>query len=344
MMNYQRQHGLSIIELMVAIALSMILILGVFQIFSASRHSSQVQTELARLQENARFALDVLSHDIRMAGKLGCNSTAKLDSNSSDLPDFDYGIHGYEDTSAYSNLPITLLKGNSDNPDSTDVTDGTDSIKLSWASAIGTSITSFTDTSVFTVASSNSIGIDDYSPLVIGNCKQAETFIAKEIKNNKISTYDAEKLLHNYDTSSQVYKLNAHAYYVGTDINGIKNLYQSYITASTSSPAITTYPLIEGIEDLQIEYGVNINGSELAIKYVPANQMSTTDWEDVSSVRLHLLLATPDKMRLAQQPQKYWFPDSSTGEITLHTAADNDLRLFRSFTTTIQLRNKGFEA
>ena len=69
------QRGLSLVELMVAVTLSMVLMLGIFQIFSSSKQTSRAQDALARVQENARFALDLLTHDIRMAGQLGCNNS-----------------------------------------------------------------------------------------------------------------------------------------------------------------------------------------------------------------------------------------------------------------------------
>lgn len=66
------QHGLSLIELMVAITLALLLILGLVQVFSASRASYQMAQGLARTQENGRFAMEYLQRDARMVGHLGC--------------------------------------------------------------------------------------------------------------------------------------------------------------------------------------------------------------------------------------------------------------------------------
>ena len=68
----QRHHGLSLIELMVALAVSAILLLGVATIYTASKRSYQVSHEMAELQENARFTLQTLTREIRMAGYTGC--------------------------------------------------------------------------------------------------------------------------------------------------------------------------------------------------------------------------------------------------------------------------------
>lgn len=73
-----RQRGLSLIELMIAILIGSILILAVVQVFSASRTAYQLSQGIARNQENARFALDFLARDLRMAGHMGCVNDQSL--------------------------------------------------------------------------------------------------------------------------------------------------------------------------------------------------------------------------------------------------------------------------
>lgn len=66
------QRGLSLIELMVALVLSLLLMLGLVEIFGSTRAAFGASSGLARAQENSRFALDFLRRDTRMAGHLGC--------------------------------------------------------------------------------------------------------------------------------------------------------------------------------------------------------------------------------------------------------------------------------
>ncbi|WP_394540602.1 PilW family protein [Lysobacter enzymogenes] len=66
------QSGLSLIELMVALAIGAMLVLGLLQVFSASRAAYQLSEGLARVQENARFAVDYMQRDLRMVGHQGC--------------------------------------------------------------------------------------------------------------------------------------------------------------------------------------------------------------------------------------------------------------------------------
>ena len=66
-MNRRQQHGMTLIELMVALAIGAFLMLGAVTIFMQSRTSFRVTESLSRLQENARFALDTMEPEIRMA-------------------------------------------------------------------------------------------------------------------------------------------------------------------------------------------------------------------------------------------------------------------------------------
>lgn len=66
------QRGLSLIELMIALALSLLLILGLVEIFGSARAAFGASEGLSRTQENSRFALEMLRRDTRMAGHLGC--------------------------------------------------------------------------------------------------------------------------------------------------------------------------------------------------------------------------------------------------------------------------------
>lgn len=62
-----RCGGMTLVELMVALAIGMFLMIGAITILMQGRTTFQVSETMARLQENARFALDVLEPDIRMA-------------------------------------------------------------------------------------------------------------------------------------------------------------------------------------------------------------------------------------------------------------------------------------
>lgn len=71
-MRYTR--GLSLIELMVALALGLLVAVGIVNIFLVTSQSSLVQTQLAKLQEEGRFAMTALTTDLRMANAEYCSN------------------------------------------------------------------------------------------------------------------------------------------------------------------------------------------------------------------------------------------------------------------------------
>jgi len=64
-------HGFSLVELMVAITLGLLLTAGMVQLFSSSKITFQTNDGLARVQENGRFALELLKRELRTAGTHG---------------------------------------------------------------------------------------------------------------------------------------------------------------------------------------------------------------------------------------------------------------------------------
>jgi len=67
-------QGFSIVEMMVAMVISLILLAGIAQIFMSSKQSFTIQNTLGRQQENGRYATDVISQDLRRAGYWGGNA------------------------------------------------------------------------------------------------------------------------------------------------------------------------------------------------------------------------------------------------------------------------------
>lgn len=62
------QRGLTLVEIMVALTISLLLLAGAVQVFLGNKVSHNLQSGLGRLQENARAAMDVLALNISMAG------------------------------------------------------------------------------------------------------------------------------------------------------------------------------------------------------------------------------------------------------------------------------------
>jgi type IV pilus assembly protein PilW len=70
----RKQAGLSLVELMVAMAIGSFLMIGAVQIYNQSRQAFVVNESIARVQETAQFAMDTIEADLRMASNWGRNS------------------------------------------------------------------------------------------------------------------------------------------------------------------------------------------------------------------------------------------------------------------------------
>ena len=90
----RREMGLTMVELMVALAIGSFLMIGTVQIYNQSRQAFVINESIARVQETAQFAMDTIEADLRMASNWGRNSRGLAvegrsiigDVNPNDLP------------------------------------------------------------------------------------------------------------------------------------------------------------------------------------------------------------------------------------------------------------------
>ncbi|MDJ0939079.1 MAG: PilW family protein [Woeseiaceae bacterium] len=74
MMTNNKQTGLTLVELMVALAIGSFLVIGAVQIYNQSRQAFVINESIARVQETAQFAMDTIEADLRMASNWGRTS------------------------------------------------------------------------------------------------------------------------------------------------------------------------------------------------------------------------------------------------------------------------------
>ena len=65
-------RGFGLVELLIALALSLVVVLGVVQVFIAAKNTYISQNAAAAMQEDARFVLSKMIQEIRMVGMFGC--------------------------------------------------------------------------------------------------------------------------------------------------------------------------------------------------------------------------------------------------------------------------------
>jgi type IV pilus assembly protein PilW len=98
--------------------------------------------------------------------------------------------------------------------------------------------------------------------------------------------------------------------------------------------------LIEGIENMQILYGVDTDSDGTPNYYESADNVNATNMDKVVSIRISLLAVTLDN-NLTTEPQPYTYNGVTTTPPDITTAPlVKDLKIRRVFTSTIALRNR----
>jgi len=186
----KQSAGLSLIELMVAMTIGLLLVIGMIQIFSASRATYQMQDGVARIQENGRFITQFVQKQFRMGGFMGCGSDLErnrqltfvnhLDTYAGNTVDdvhrFQRPVEGF----AAGDAPTTLF------PSGHGPVTGTDVLVLRTASADSVPVLSVAQDSNHLVLTA-SLGVDAANvfdkeqgaavPYFIENCRSSDVFV-----------------------------------------------------------------------------------------------------------------------------------------------------------------------
>jgi len=339
-----REAGLTLIEIMIAITISLVLLSGVMQIFLSSKQTYRIQNATSRLQENSRFAMRFLTRDIRMAGYSGCSGGSLVPNNIVDLdgdgvPDpvsnfAGDGLEGYE----YTNLPLALTSANT--LTAAEVLPDTDIIVILKGSTTDVQLTGnmTADNANIQIATLSAVaaGFTAADILFVSDCSAADVFSITNVSNAGGKTTMAHSSANNtgpklskaYGTDATVMKLEKIAYYTGLNTNGYPALFRRYMEGAN----MITEELVEGVESLQFQYGEDTTGDGHANRYV--NATNVTNFANVVAVRIGLLMHTQEEINPAADTNTYQVLDFLVDPT-------DDRRSRHIFTNTSKLRNKG---
>lgn len=332
-MTNEKQRGFSLVELMVAMTIGFIVLAGIGYLYLESRQAFRSMDNLSRMQESARYALDTMSRDIRMAGYRGCASsnavlTNVLNTNTAPAYDFGVPVNGY-DAAGGSWSPA--LPSGTGGLNGLNILPGTDALILRGAFGEGASVTSQTNASAaFTVITPNDLAINDIA--MVTDCKSASVFQVTSVTGGvghavgAGSPGNSTSTLGPY-TNGEIIKMQSKSYFIRTGASGQPALWQfdNYRAAGGDNPA----EIAEGVESMHILYGIDTNTDGVIESYAKANAVA--NWNQVAAVRISLLVAGNDN-NVASSKQTYMYDG---GPVTA-----NDQRLRQVFTTTVSVRNK----
>ncbi|MEX0731359.1 MAG: PilW family protein [Aquisalimonadaceae bacterium] len=358
-----RQHGLSLVELLVAMGVSLILLAGVLQIFVGNRQTANTQDALSQIQESIRFASHFLSRDVREAGYRGCSVHGPLDSTlkhqDSITWDLRTGLEGYDNVGA--TLPPRLANaGIAPLP-------GSDVIVVRAADGGAVPVAGNNNGSqLFAVNTGVSAGgcapgkarvsgLCEGDVVMVSNCRQARVFQITSLAGNQnggdiniVHSNDQTLTPGNafsswggaanpnpaFGADSEIVPISTRIYYLATGADGEPALFRRAGNAAAEE-------LVSGIEDMQILYGVDSSGNAHVDDYTTADGVSGAavgsnqwhqDWQRVLTARFSLLLRAP-RDGVVESPQLYAY-NGATGL----TAPDHRLRQVSEFTVTLRNR------
>jgi type IV pilus assembly protein PilW len=289
--NQTHQRGLSLIEMMISITLGLIILAGLTAIFvSNSRARSEIERSNRQI-ENGRHALQLLSDDIQLAGYYAEFDPSALtlplalpDPCATDLATLrgalPLHVQGYDNASV---IPSCL----------SDVKPGTDILVIRRASTC-------------------EAGFGDCDPIASNQTPYFQASLCSSpaelnfvIVNNSsysghiytLDTSPSSMTLHKRDctTIAALHRYRTHIYFIANNNNpgdGIPTLKRAELSAG---PAFTIVPLVDGIENLQLQYGIDlptIDGTPDSYNAAPA---AVGDWAAVVSVRINLLARNTEK-------------------------------------------------
>ncbi|MFZ5654845.1 MAG: PilW family protein [Pseudomonadota bacterium] len=311
------QAGFSLIELMVALLLGLLLMSGIVAVYLESKRGFVQDEAIARVQENGRYALNLLAREITMAGFFG--GVTELDKITSPvvsdcqtwLLNPDEVIEVYDDadggeTAAFNNCFGAAIDGA-----------GTDIIAVRRAS----------DAPLI----QNGEWRPGFSALTTGRYYLHNEASGLGTSRIAIDTAINTGALTAPGSEADLWAYQGRIYYIGTE-GGVPSL----CVRSVENTAQTC--LVNGIESLQVELGVDTDGDAIPDEFISdevADAPGAVDADTVLSMRVHLLVRSLEPVRIAAAASRTW----NLGSQILTT---NDQFYRRVFTATVPRNNQVF--
>ena len=316
------QKGLSLIEVMVAITLGLILMAGLIQFFIGSKQSYQTLSSVNGMQENGRYALRIIDDSLHIADHWGGVESSDVSGSPSVtgigscdaawILNTAEGIRGFEGA-ASSPLPAGCIAA-------ADYLPNTDAFVVRHAGG-----------TFFSGAVANATGADIWVNTTIGGTATLST-------GGSVSTTDVNGLYH--------YPYNVEAYYVrpcsvragvacAASDDGGKPI-PTLMRLTLQGNQLVEQPLVSGVEQMQIEYGVDTNSDNNAEFYATATAVTAaSQWSKVASVRISLVMRSDQRGKITDTTT-YTLPGGYS-----HTPATSDQLYTRKvFTRLVQIRNR----
>jgi len=342
-LNPIKQAGFGLVELMIAVTLGILLSTAVVQVFLATSTSSKMLDSMAQIQENARFAMRFLSREIRMAGYMGCSSIGAAGFNNIALP---------ASTAIFT--PGTALVGvdNVTSSDAKSAVVGTDRLTIKRASDQFITLTgNLAPNNANIQVEDNSIGFVKEDFVMVTDCLNGDMFRITNTPKKKgegqttlahaNGSNSDNRLSKIYTGEAEVFGFQVIDFFIAdtgrksSAGNPINALYFQQLTLTSGGVATAPTELVEGVENLQLSYGVDTNADRAVDVYQTG--AAVADWATVLSVRIELIMyGSEDNVVGKTGSVNAQLLNDADGDLI----ANNDGRLRQVFTNVFTIRNR----
>jgi len=314
--------GFSLVELMVALVITLILLAGIAQIFLGSKKSFTIQESLGRMQENGRYAMEILTQDLRRAGYWGGNAdVTEITGTQAHLTET-----GTCSNNTWARMLSHRIFGKDDN--------------RTGYGCLPTTATHTGDILVTRFAAPWRVGgitTPAFQPnqyYLRSTLFEGRLFLGSEEASNTIS-----------NPAVRTSELVSRAYFIHDSPQNSKcpaeglvpSLYRLGVVNGASAPVLTTEEIAYGVENFQVQYGLDTDATPdgSVDTYVDAAAAADAMWDQVIAARVWLLVR-------AECPETGYTNNNTyaMGNVNF-TPADPANRGYRRqlFTSTVRLRN-----
>ncbi len=345
--KHARQQGMTLIELMIALFVGAIMITGTLMLMLSAQRSRLTHEMLSQVQENGRIAISWIARDLRMTGNRGLTYTLSYMAKTT-VPELQPSINGGCFTTATQVMDWGLALLPTATGERTPAVIGENNVSQSGSDVFGACIANGS-----AMANSDIVSTHYLKPAAVADTDlqagniYVHSGLGKAILFQcpaAVSGSACAALLVDQRTDpsgTAYYPLVSRAYYVRSwSISANDNIPTLVRVELQGDGSTITEPLMEGIQSLQLRYGIDNNDDGFVDQFKSATDMPAlnlasglaSDWSKIKSVKVDILATSliTDLRRGSGDTSA-----SLAGETIVYP----EKYLSKPFSTTITMRN-----
>jgi len=317
--------GLSLVELLISMLLGLFLTSGIVSVYLGSKQNYFYEEQSARIQENGRYAMRLLQRELTMAGFFGGILTMDAVTPASvgvDCSTTDWALNGIDPVDLVNDYsgqstPVSL--------NSTPFTclDGAGIVPFTDILAIKRTASEASMRSGVPAAGLTASTGEQWYLRLPGD---GDPLWQKLRPIDLLNSEAAGASWAYWEASSRIFYIRSYSD-SGAANDGIPTLCMENLAGN----AVTTRCLVEGVENMQLEFGIDTDDDGVANQYKVAP--SGAEMKQAVTARIHLLLRSILEITGYRDDTTYVLGQAIV-------AAQNDGFLRRVFSTTVHLRNR----